>query len=231
MSDAPRQIWDDASVGEYALGVMPLGERLRFAADLKDDRALQMRLAEWDENFAPMTSELADIAPPPMVLAKIEQRLFASKSEVSSKPGSLFQRLGFWQAATAFGFAALAAVVILPRVSQAPVKTAPLIAVIQGETLLLAASYNADEGTLNISRKRGTEAVSEDFELWVIPQGGAPVSVGVLLAGDVTLVQVPEALKAVIAGSTLAITNEPDGGSPTGKPTGTILGTGLVVEI
>ena len=178
MSNPPRQVWDDASVGEYALGVMPLGERLHFAADLKTDRALQTRLADWDENFAPMTGELADIAPPPFVLSQIEKRLFPASAETSAKSISLFQRLGFWQAATALGFAALAAVLVLPRVSPAPVETAPLVAVIQGETLLLAASYNAAEGTLNISRKRGTEAATEDFELWIIPAGGAPVSVG-----------------------------------------------------
>jgi anti-sigma-K factor RskA len=226
MSDAKRQIWDDASVGEYALGVMPLNERLRFAADLKIDRSLQMRVAMWDENFAPMTDELADIAPPPLVLSKIEQRLFPA-----AKPVSLFQRLGFWQAATAIGFGALALVVALPQLSPAPVETVPLVAVIQGETLLLSASYDAGHGTLSISRKRGTEAASHDFELWVIPAGSAPVSVGVLQAGDTTLITVPEALKAVIAGSTLAITDEPDGGSPTGKPTGAVLGSGTVIEI
>ncbi|MGL4404523.1 MAG: hypothetical protein ACRCT6_02090, partial [Notoacmeibacter sp.] len=66
MSDSKRQNWDDASVGEYALGVMPHAERLRFAADLKTDRSLQGRLAGWEENFAPMTAELPDLVPPPL---------------------------------------------------------------------------------------------------------------------------------------------------------------------
>ncbi len=226
MSDAPRQIWDDACVGEYALGVMPYAERLRFTADLKNDRALQMRLANWDENFAPMTGALTDLAPPPMLLSQIEKRLFPV-----ARPVSLFQRLGFWQAATALGFAALAAVVIMPQLLPAPIETAPLVAVIQGETIVVSASYNSVDGTLNVSRKRGTEAANEDFELWVIAANNAPVSVGVLQSGKTTIIKVPEALKAIIAGSTLAITNEPDGGSPTGQPTGTILGTGLVLEI
>jgi anti-sigma-K factor RskA len=226
MSDAPRQIWDDASVGEYALGVMPYAERVRFAEDLKNDRALQIRLANWDENFAPMTGELADVAPPTIVLNKIEQRLFPA-----AKPVSLFQRLGFWQTATALGFAALAAVIIVPQFTPAPIETAPLVAIIQGETILVSASYNSVDGTLTVSRKRGTEAATEDFELWVIAANSAPVSVGVLQPNETTVIQVPEALKSVISGATLAITNEPDGGSPTGKPTGTILGTGTVLEI
>lgn len=226
MSDGKRQYWDDASVAEYAIGVMPHAERLRFAADLKNDRSLQLRVANWDENFAPMTGELEDIAPPPLVLKKIEARLFPA-----APPVSLFQRLGFWQAATALGFGALALMVALPRLMPVPTEPVQLVAVIQGESLLLSASYNASDSILSVSRKRGTEAANEDFELWVIAANGAPVSIGVLQAGEATLIKVPEALKAVIAGSTLAITNEPDGGSPTGKPTGTILGTGIVIEI
>ncbi len=226
MSDGKRQVWDEASVGEYALGVMPHAERLRFVADLKTNRSLQMRVANWDENFAPMTGELEDIAPPPMVLNKIEARLFPA-----AKPVSLFQRLGFWQTATALGFGALALVVALPRIAPLPVETAPLVAVIQGESLLVSASYDATENVLSVSRKRGTEAANEDFELWVIAAGSDPVSVGVLQAGETTKIRLADALKPIILGSTLAITNEPDGGSPTGKPTGTILGTGTVIEI
>ena len=226
MSNGKRQFWDDASVAEYAIGVMPHAERLRFAADLKNDRSLQVRLADWDENFAPMTGELTEIAPPPNVLNKIEARLFPA-----AKTASLFQRLGFWQAATVLGFAALAAVLVLPRLAPVPVETAPLVAVIQGETLLVSASYDVAGNVLSVSRKRGTEAVNEDFELWVIAAGADPVSVGVLQAGETTKIQLADALKSVFLGSTLAITNEPDGGSPSGKPTGTILGTGTVIEI
>jgi anti-sigma-K factor RskA len=232
MSAAPRQRWDDASVGEYALGVMPHAERIRFAADLQQDPLLQQRLLLWEENLAPMTAELTEVAPPPHLFGKIESRVFG---EAEPKSLSIFQRLGFWQAATATGFAALALVMALPfftpLIPPAPVENAPLVAVIEGETLLLAARYNAVDGTLNISRKRGLEAPNEDFELWVIAAGGTPVSVGVLRAGDTTLITLPDTLKPVIAGATLAITNEPDGGSPTGKPTGSILGTGIVVEI
>jgi anti-sigma-K factor RskA len=232
MSAAPRQRWDDASVGEYALGVMPHAERMRFAADLQEDPLLQQRLLLWEENLAPMANELTEVAPPPHLFEKIESRVFG---ETKPKSLSLFQRLGFWQAATATGFAALALVIALPFFTSlmppAPVENAPLVAVIEGETLLLAARYNAVDGTLNISRKRGLEAPNEDFELWVIAAGGTPVSVGVLLAGDTTLIRLPDALKPVIAGATLAITNESDGGSPSGKPTGSILGTGIVVEI
>lgn len=226
MSDGKRQFWDDASVGEYALGVMPHAERLRFTADLQTNRALQARVSAWDENFAPMTDELVDLAPPPVIFSKIEARLFPSL-----KPVSLFQRLGFWQAATALGFASLAVVVVLPRLATAPVEPAPMVAVIQGETLLVSARYNVADNMLMIARKRGTVGANENLELWLIAAGSPPVSIGLLQPGETTSITLSDALKPLILGSTLAITNEPVGGSPTGQPTGTILGTGTVLEI
>lgn len=226
MSDGQRQNWDDASVGEYALGVMPHTERLRFAMDLKTNRSLQMRLAVWEENFAPMSGELADVTPPPFVFDKIEKQLFPT-----AKSLPLFQRLGFWQAATAIAFAGLALFVALPAIKPTTQINAPLVAVIQGETLLVSASFDASINQLKISLKRGTKTASEDFELWAIVAGNAPVSLGVLQDGTITTVQLPENLKTKIAGSTLAITNEPKGGSPNGKPTGTILGSGTIIEI
>jgi anti-sigma-K factor RskA len=226
MSDGKSQTWDDASVGEYALGVMPHAERLRFAADLKSDRVLQSKLLAWEENFAPMTAELEDIAPPSIVLSTIEARLFPAAKSVS-----LFQRLGFWQAATAIGFAALALAVALPVLAPPADQPALMVAIIQGETLLVSASYDVSNNLLSVSRKRGSEAANEDFELWVIAAGASPVSIGVLQAGQTTQIRLAETLKPIILGSTLAITNEPDGGSPSGKPTGTILGTGTVLEI
>jgi anti-sigma-K factor RskA len=64
--------------------------------------------------------------------------------------------------------------------------------------------------------------------LWLIAGNNAPVSLGVLPdAGAVTLM-VAEALAVQLAGGTLAISDEPDGGSPTGAPTGAVLATATV---
>jgi anti-sigma-K factor RskA len=61
------------------------------------------------------------------------------------------------------------------------------------------------------------------LELWAVPTSGAPRSLGVLPGGSGTV-----ALRGkVLAGAdTLAVTIEPAGGSPTGKPTGPIVYAG-----
>jgi len=53
----------------------------------------------------------------------------------------------------------------------------------------------------------------------------------VLSAEALSDIQVPAALAPLVAGGTLAITDEPLGGSPTGVATGAILAVGPVVKI
>ena len=69
---------------------------------------------------------------------------------------------------------------------------------------------------------------SQSYELWVIPQGGAPLSLAVLGQVD-GILRVPEGHRAQLRkGAVLAITVEPAGGSPTGGPTGPVILSGAI---
>jgi anti-sigma-K factor RskA len=61
--------------------------------------------------------------------------------------------------------------------------------------------------------------------LWFIAGDNPPVSLGVIPAGGITL-----SLPSVTAGEVLAITVEPAGGSPTGKPTTAPIAVGKLTE-
>jgi anti-sigma-K factor RskA len=63
-----------------------------------------------------------------------------------------------------------------------------------------------------------------DYELWALPKGAAPVSLGILPAAGtssrtLTLMQ----KRALALSSQVAVSIEPLGGSPSGQPTGTIV--------
>jgi anti-sigma-K factor RskA len=66
--------------------------------------------------------------------------------------------------------------------------------------------------------------------LWLIAGGNAPVSLGVLPDSGIVALAFPVDLKDQLRGATLAISDEPDGGSPTGQPTGAVLATGVVSD-
>jgi hypothetical protein len=68
----------------------------------------------------------------------------------------------------------------------------------------------------------------KSLERWMLPEGQAPRSLGVLPAGAIVRVPLAVASEAALAGiPALAVSLEPAGGSPTGLPTGpgAVLGT------
>ncbi len=71
-----------------------------------------------------------------------------------------------------------------------------------------------------------------DFELWMLPDDGtAPISLGLLPASGAVTRDLDAAKFAVLtATSTLAVSLEPAGGSPTGAPTGPGLYTAALVR-
>jgi anti-sigma-K factor RskA len=63
-----------------------------------------------------------------------------------------------------------------------------------------------------------------DYELWALPKGGNPVSLGVLPAAGTSTRPLTAIQKAALANSSqLAVSIEPPGGSPTGQPTGDVV--------
>ena len=66
-------------------------------------------------------------------------------------------------------------------------------------------------------------------ELWLIPKGGAPIAAGMIRRDAPRPVKLaPELVKAADAGASLAVSLEPDGGAPDGKPTGPIIASGVL---
>jgi len=77
-----------------------------------------------------------------------------------------------------------------------------------------------------------TVAANQSTEMWLIPQGMKPISLGVIDAQRPTLVHVAQAqLQRLGPQTTLAVSLEPHGGSPTGEPTGPVLAAGKPHEI
>jgi anti-sigma-K factor RskA len=63
-----------------------------------------------------------------------------------------------------------------------------------------------------------------DYELWALPKGGSPVSLGVLPAVGASSRTLSAIQKQALASSSqVAVSIEPPGGSPTGQPTGDIV--------
>jgi anti-sigma-K factor RskA len=219
---------DSMLAAEYALGLLPAAERRAFEQRLKTDPALAAELRQWDEHFMAFADDIAPVEPPAKVASAIEERIFAA----APKP-SFWNSLGFWRG---LAIASLAAAVSLGAWNLRPVTEVPsagLVAQVAGATnaVTLVAYYDEAKGELRLNRTEGAAAQGRSLELWLIAGQDAPVSLGLLPQEKSGKILVTNAVRAKLKGGVLAISDEPEGGSPTKAPTGAVLATGQLTAI
>lgn len=194
-----------------------------FHMRLANEAALATLLRDWSAQFAALADDIAAVAPPPRLKTRIEHDLFGAPERSRRWPWG-----GGLLAALAVGIAAVVFVPDLFAPSRPPITTE--IAA-EDRSLVIAVSYVADTGALNIDRVAGDVADGRALELWLIAEGApSPVSLGLLADAGPTRLTVPETLRVNFLGATLAISDEPPGGSPTGAPTGAVLAAGVLPE-
>ncbi len=217
---------DDLLAAEYVLGVLPHAERQAFAQRLARDADLQMRVAMWEQQFSPLTDEIAPVAPSAAVWRRVDARLFPASAQAG-----WWNSLLLWRSLA--GGALVSAVVFgAVLMGQQDTRRGDLVAQVAGESdVKMLALYDPVTATLRLNRTAGTAQSGRTFELWLIAGQDAPVSLGVLPADTAQRIIVPEKLRAKLQNAVLAISDEPTGGSPTGQPTGAVLATGALTSI
>jgi anti-sigma-K factor RskA len=218
---------DQLLAAEYVLGVLPHEERRAFEQRLASEAQLSRFVKEWEAQFAPFQEEIAPAEPPAATLRQIEERLF----QTPASPTGWWNSLAFWRSLATASLAA-AAVFAVFLSTQPKDAGGELVAQLSGETdVRLVALYDRRTATLKLNRIAGNRVQGRELELWLIEGSNAPVSLGVLNADARDTITVPEALRKRLVNATLAVSDEPPGGSPTGQPTGAVLATGPLTEI
>lgn len=215
MSEGADMSDRDGLAAEYVLGTLPLPERLQAERLIASDTSFAALVADWQEKLAPLNEGYAELTPPADLLPRIEARLFP----VADKPARW--RLPFFGALAA-GLAVLVLALYLPFGTPEPTLTATLTG--EGEPLTVTAAYYAGDKELTFTRTAGPAAdAGKDYELWVIPEGQKAISLGLLRDAALTV-----ALDDLPPGTTLAVTLEQTGGSPTGQAQGPILAAAVI---
>ncbi|ESW90680.1 MULTISPECIES: anti-sigma factor [unclassified Mesorhizobium] len=229
--NGPERGGDDLLAAEYVLGVLPADERQIASGRIDAETGFARLVDSWEVNLSPIAAAYAEVEPPATVKPAIDRRLFSSTAASMTAPsGSLWSSLAFWRGLTAAALAALVLYVAVPYVrSPVVVPQERLVASLaaEGSDVKYLVVYDASRRDVGLSLVSGERAPGKDFELWMIEGKNAPVSMGVIPAGQVTHIPVTPAVQQKLAqGAVLAVSVEPTGGSTTGQPTGPVVAAG-----
>lgn len=229
MSEAENHNEDDVLAAEYAMHLLPASERAAFEARLQAEPDLRALVAQWRERLSPLDDQTAPVAPPAQIKKALEGELFGQ--EASAVP--FWERVTLWRWASLTSMAAAIAlaafVVFAPEPSKGPVMVAEVAAA--DDSLRLLARYDDKQGVLEVSRIRGEAAQGRSLELWLIAGQNDPVSLGVLPTDKRGRITIDARLRPLMDNAVLAISDEPLGGSPTGRSTGPVLAVGQINSV
>lgn len=228
MSDADDAYDDDALAAEYVLHLLDADERSAFEARLRGDRDLLARVRGWEARLSPLSDEVEAMTPSPGLKSKV-----MSAVDATSRTSSGARR---WWMSLVGAVAVVAALAILVgTVLREPADLSPAFqAELSGQdgALLIVAGVIPATHEIVLERVAGAVSPGRVHELWLIAQGSeAPVSLGLLENEGTTRIRVPDEIAPGVRTGTLAISDEPEGGSPTGAPTGEVLATATFTDL
>lgn len=226
----------DVQAAELALGLLDGDERAAALRRVLQEPAFAVEVERWRLLFAQLFDLWPEAEPPEGLIDRIDLSL--------GGPSPMRSRRLPWPllAIVSSAIAAVLLVVVALRPAQSPVPVpqptlaaadAPvLVAGIAAEKQAVGALYQPGTGTLRVAAST-LAPEGRVAQLWVIGGGAGakPYPLG-LLGGRVTVIRLSPADRArIAAGATLAISIEPPGGSPTGQPTGPVVGTGGLTTV
>jgi anti-sigma-K factor RskA len=223
---------DDLFAAEYVLGVIDAGTRRAAQTRITSERGFADLVSAWQRRLAPLALEVRPVEVPGRVWTRIQERL----------GWSLERRVRLWQLTT--GIAATAALALLavdfvPRWAPGVNRPAPSEAQLTKAVTTLSRDNGTPGWLATVDARHGTvlmvpvpsapDTQGRAAELWLIPPGQAPRSLGAVSINRAHTVAVPAALRDDLTGrAVLAITLEPPAGIPHAAPSGPVIAKGAI---
>jgi anti-sigma-K factor RskA len=248
----------DRLAAEHVLGTLRGPAARRFARLAAEHATLRAMIAEWEARLSPMVEAVPERAPPSRVWHAIAARIAVLRKDreraaAGTVPG-IWASLAFWRGVGVFGSAAAVALfaVLMLRPPetvevQVPVEVVRLLppksevppsylAVLEDpktrKPVLLAMGWRGSDQLIVKAVDERPIAENRSLELWTLPSGEKPRSLGLVGAYGRSLVKLASDVDKSLGGiPTLAVSLEPKGGSPTGGPTGPVLYAGPCVKL
>ncbi|HEX5314412.1 MAG TPA: anti-sigma factor [Gammaproteobacteria bacterium] len=219
----------DLLAGKYVLAQLRGRARARFERLMFARPDFVRAVARWEERLAPLAFATPPVIPRARVWRRIAREIRPPRRRRSMR--SPLAAGGF----AAAGIAAAAFFVMLglylARPAPAPVSEIAVISSTQGAAQWVISVRGGRMHMQTVGKIRPPPGKS--YQLWMLPAGGAkPVSLGLLPASGSASEALSRRLRDVLASAAgLAVSIEPQGGSPTGLPTGPVVYTAKLLPV
>ncbi|MGH8286219.1 MAG: anti-sigma factor [Steroidobacteraceae bacterium] len=212
----------DALAAEYVIGTLRGPARRRFDRYRAREWHIERRVSAWEDRLMPLAYTLAPVTPSPQVWLAIERRIAAESPPARRLVSRRSPRA---LAAVVATCAVLAGGFLLWRAGFAPgLEPIATIAAADARPIWQIEIDAAFTRLRVVNIGAAPEEPGRAFELWALPDEGAPVSLGLLpVSGRLERSLDPDQARALRAAPRVAVSLEPAGGSPTGAPTGPVL--------
>ena len=227
---------DDRGVAaaEYVLGTLDAADRAEVERLLPGDAALRAEVYAWQDRLLPLALRGAAVEPPAAVWQKIAARVAPVARDQPAANDAVWRSRQRWRAAALLSMAisiALAAVLVL-RPPETQVRYITLLQAPDTQrTGWIVEATSGERIRLAPITPGAVVPPDRSLQFWTKPEGAdRPTSLGLVQPG--TRLELPVARSPGLGEQQLfELTLEPQGGSPTGLPTGPILFVGRSVRL
>jgi len=228
---------DDFAAAEYALGTLGASERAALAARRRREPELDEAIRAWEARLAPLAEAAPEIEPPRDLLPAIEARIrgAAPPASANAAVAALRRSVALWRtsAIAATVLAAVLAIGIVGREMSRPSTPREYVAILQKDagSPAIEVTVNLDRRELTVRPVAARAPPGKAYELWIIDAKlGAPRSLGVI-GESKRAANLSAYDPSVVENATYAVTVEPPGGSPDGKPSGPPVFVGKLIPV
>lgn len=233
---------DEALAAEYVIGTLFRDEHAAAEARRQRDPAFDAMIRAWTERLAPLMETSPAVEPDDRVRVALMGEIDRLRDLATGGPSGtgnvvqLRREVTRWRVATALcgALAALLAIWVATLRSLPPPEPGVYMAVLQkgaGAPAFLV-SLDLAHRRMTVLPTDTTAEPNKSFELWMIGSDAAgPRSLEIVDNPTPVRAALPNVSPELISHATYAVTIEPKGGSPTGKPTAAPVFTGHLVPM
>ena len=225
--DRPQRL--DAIAAQYSLGTLSPRARTRLTRMAQTDTVVAAAIRGWEQRLSPLADSVPPITPSPRLWKVLALRLGLDPIRTTA-PIPWWNAVVFWRKLALAGFVAAVALGITLLVPKAETPEQAIVAVLAGQDAkpALIASIGRTDRVLTVKAiEAAVVPADKALELWMLPNGQPPRSLGVLPRGAVVRIMLPNVPEIAFANvPALAVSLEAVGGSTTGAPQGPVLYSG-----